>query len=99
MEKKKTKSPELGMWCLQITQKIKPRFRLNSVCDLFVEEDRPGIVTVVQGVRVECQPTRETTYTASGYGTFPENEDTVHWVHNRTDAFTTALVCDIAMVQ
>ncbi len=61
--------------------------------------DRPGIVTVVQGEWVEGQPSGENTYSAQGYGTFPENEDTVHWVYNRTDAPSTALVCDIAKVQ
>ena len=61
--------------------------------------DRPGIVTVVRGEWVEGRPTGERTFTAEGYGTFPEDEDTVHWVHNRTDAPSTALVCDIAAVQ
>jgi len=61
--------------------------------------DRPGIVTVVEGEWVEGQPSGENTYSAMGYGTFPENEDTVHWVHNRTDAPATALVCDIAKVE
>jgi len=59
-------------------------------------KDRPGIVTMVQGEWVEGQPTGEQTYTSSGYGSFPENEDTIHWVYNRTDKLTTALVCDIA---
>ena len=62
-------------------------------------EDRPGIVTMVQGEWVEGRPTGEKTYSADAYGTFPEDEDTVHWVYNRTDAFATALVCDIAKVQ
>ena len=61
--------------------------------------DRPGIVTVVQGEWVEGQPTGENTFAAQGYGTFPENEDTVHWVYNRTDSPATALVCDIAKAQ
>ena len=61
--------------------------------------DRPGIVTVVEGEWVEGQPTGENTFTAQGYGTFPENEDTVHWVYNRTDAPATALVCDIAKAE
>ena len=62
-------------------------------------KDRPGIVTMVQGEWVEGQPTGENTFTAQGYGTFPENEDTVHWVYNRTDAPATALVCDIAKAE
>lgn len=61
--------------------------------------DRPGIVTVVQGEWVEGQPTGESTFAAQGYGTFPENEETVHWVYNRTDAPATALVCDIAKAE
>ena len=61
--------------------------------------DRPGIVTVVQGEWIEGQPTGENTFSAKGYGTFPENEDTVHWVYNRTDASAIALVCDIARVE
>lgn len=61
--------------------------------------DRPGIVTVVQGEWVEGQPTGENTFAAEGYGTFPENEDTVHWVYNRTDAPAVALVCDIARAE
>jgi len=62
-------------------------------------KDRPGIVTVVQGEWVEGQPTGENTYSSDDYGTFPETENTVHWVYNRTDAPTTALVCDIARVE
>lgn len=62
-------------------------------------KDRPGIVTMVQGEWVEGQPTGENTFTAEGYGTFPENEDTVHWVYNRTEEPATALVCDIAKVE
>ncbi len=58
--------------------------------------DRPGIVTVVDGAWVEGQPSGERTFQATDFGTFPENEDTVHWVYNRTDAPATALVCDIA---
>lgn len=61
--------------------------------------DRPGIVTVVQGEWVEGQPTGERTFSAKGYGTFPENENTVHWVYNRSDSPTTALVCDIAKLE
>ncbi len=61
-------------------------------------EDRPGIVTMVQGEWVEGRPTGEQTYTADGFGTITEDEKTVHWVYNRTDAPTTALVCDIAKV-
>ena len=61
--------------------------------------DRPGIVTVVQGEWVEGRPSGESTFSARGYGSFPENEDTVHWVYNRTDAPSTALVCDIAKVE
>ncbi|SLN36216.1 cupin domain-containing protein [Roseisalinus antarcticus] len=59
-------------------------------------EDRPGIVTVVDGAWVEGQPGGERTFDAAELGTFPENEDTVHWVYNRTEAPATALVCDIA---
>lgn len=61
--------------------------------------DRPGIVTVVQGEWVEGQPTGEKTFNAEEYGTFPETEETIHWVYNRTNAPATALVCDIAKVQ
>lgn len=61
--------------------------------------DRPGIVTVVQGEWVEGQPTGENTYSSQAYGTFPENEDTVHWVYNRSNTPATALVCDIAKVE
>lgn len=61
--------------------------------------DRPGLVTMVQGEWIEGQPTGEQTFSSQGYGTFPENENTVHWVYNRTDAPATALVCDIAKVQ
>ena len=60
--------------------------------------DRPGIVTVVQGEWIEGQPTGEQSFNAEAYGTFPEREDTVHWVYNRSDAPATALVCDIAKV-
>lgn len=62
-------------------------------------KDRPGIVTVVQGEWVEGQPSGENVFTSKGYDSFPENENTVHWVYNRTDAPATALVCDIAKVQ
>ena len=58
--------------------------------------DRPGIVTMVRGEWVEGRPSGERTFRAEGYGTFAEDEDTVHWVYNRTDAPSTALVCDIA---
>lgn len=58
--------------------------------------DRPGIVSIVQGEWVEGKPTGEDTYSAEAYGTFPENENTVHWIYNRTDAPATALVCDLA---
>ena len=58
--------------------------------------DRPGIVTMVDGDWVEGKPEGEDTYSEKAYGTFPENEDTVHWIYNRTDAPATALVCDIA---
>mgnify|MGYP002623778897 CR=1 FL=1 len=60
--------------------------------------ERPGIVTMVEGEWVEGQPTGERTFNAAAYGTFPETENTVHWVYNRTDAPATALVCDIAKV-
>ncbi|MFZ5964079.1 cupin domain-containing protein [Thalassococcus sp. BH17M4-6] len=59
-------------------------------------KDRPGIVTVIDGAWVEGQPSGETTFESDTLGTFPENEDTVHWVYNRTEAPATALVCDIA---
>ena len=62
-------------------------------------KDRPGIVTVVQGEWVEGQPAGERTFTSQSLGTFPENEDTVHWVYNRTDTPATALVCDIAKAE
>ena len=62
-------------------------------------KDRPGIVTVVQGEWVEGQSTGENTFAARGYGTFPENEDTVHWVYNRTAETAIALVCDIAKAE
>ena len=61
-------------------------------------EDRPGIVTVIEGTWVEGQPGGENTFQAATLGTFPENEDTVHWVYNRSDKPATALVCDIAKV-
>ena len=61
-------------------------------------EDRPGIVTVIEGAWVEGQPDGENTFEAATLGTFPENEDTVHWVYNRSDKPATALVCDIAKV-
>jgi quercetin dioxygenase-like cupin family protein len=61
--------------------------------------DRPGIVTVIDGAWVEGQPSGENTYQASKLGAFPEREDTIHWVYNRTDAPATALVCDIAKTQ
>ena len=59
-------------------------------------KDRPGIVTVVDGAWVEGRPDGERIFEASELGTFPENESTIHWVYNRTDAPATALVCDIA---
>lgn len=58
--------------------------------------DRPGIVTMVDGAWVEGKPEGEDTYSGESYGSFPENENTVHWIYNRTDAPATALVCDIA---
>jgi len=58
--------------------------------------DRPGIVSMVDGDWVEGKPEGEDTFSAKAYGTFPENENTVHWIYNRTDAPATALVCDIA---
>ncbi len=61
-------------------------------------EDRPGIVTIIDGAWVEGQPSGEQTFQATSLGTFPETENTVHWVYNRTDAPATALVCDIAKV-
>ena len=61
--------------------------------------DRPGIVTMVRGEWVEGRPTGERTFSAEGYGTFPEDEGTVHWVYNRTDAPSMALVCDIAKAE
>jgi quercetin dioxygenase-like cupin family protein len=60
--------------------------------------DRPGIVTVIDGAWVEGRPSGERTFEAAALGTFPEKEDTVHWVYNRTDAPAVALVCDIAKV-
>jgi quercetin dioxygenase-like cupin family protein len=62
-------------------------------------KDRPGIVTVINGEWVEGQPTGEGTFSGGDLGTFPEKEDTVHWVYNRTDQPATALVCDIAKAQ
>lgn len=61
--------------------------------------DRPGIVTVIDGIWVEGQPSGERSFDAASLGTFPETEETVHWVYNRTDAPATALVCDIAKVE
>ncbi len=61
-------------------------------------KDRPGIVTVIDGAWVEGQADGENTFQATTLGTFPENEDTVHWVYNRSEASATALVCDIAKV-
>ena len=58
--------------------------------------DRPGIVTMVDGTWVEGKPGGEDVYSAEAYGTFQENEDTIHWIYNRTDTPATALVCDIA---
>lgn len=58
--------------------------------------DRPGIVTMVDGTWVEGKPEGEDIYSGDTYGSFPENENTVHWVYNRSDAPATALVCDIA---
>ncbi len=62
-------------------------------------KDRPGIVTVVKGEWVEGQSAGERSFTSQSYGTFQENEDTVHWVYNRTNAPATALVCDIAKTE
>ena len=62
-------------------------------------EDRPGIVTVIDGAWVEGQPSGENTFQVSELGTFPEREDTIHWVYNRADAPAMALVCDIAKTQ
>jgi len=61
--------------------------------------DRPGIVTVIDGAWVEGRPSGERTFQATALGTFPEKEDTVHWVYNRTDAPAIALVCDIAKAE
>jgi len=61
--------------------------------------DRPGIVTVIDGSWVEGQPSGERSFDAASLGTFPETEETVHWVYNRTEAPATALVCDIAKVE
>ncbi|WP_226627219.1 cupin domain-containing protein [Alloyangia pacifica] len=61
--------------------------------------DRPGIVTVIEGAWVEGQPDGEQTFEAAALGTFPEKEDTVHWVYNRSDAPAMALVCDIAKAE
>ncbi|WP_294610199.1 cupin domain-containing protein [uncultured Roseovarius sp.] len=61
-------------------------------------KDRPGIVTVIEGTWVEGQPDGEQKFQAATLGTFPEKEDTVHWVYNRSEAPATALVCDIAKV-
>lgn len=74
--------------------------------------DRPGIVAVVDGELIEGKPNGETTYahdsaltfaqvyqeTSMGeaYESFPETEDTVHWIYNRSDKPATALVCDLA---
>jgi quercetin dioxygenase-like cupin family protein len=58
--------------------------------------DRPGIVSMIDGNWVEGKPEGEDTYSAEDYGTFPEHEDTVHWIYNRTETPATALVCDIA---
>ena len=58
--------------------------------------DRPGIVTMVDGEWIEGKPQGEDTFNAEGYGTFPETENTVHWVYNRSDKPATALVCDLA---
>lgn len=61
--------------------------------------DRPGIVTVIDGSWVEGQLSGERSFDAASLGTFPETEETVHWVYNRTDAPATALVCDITKVE
>jgi quercetin dioxygenase-like cupin family protein len=58
--------------------------------------DRPGIVTMVDGEWIEGKPEGEDTFKAEDYGTFPETENTVHWVYNRSDLPATALVCDLA---
>ncbi len=73
---------------------------------------RPGIVSVVDGELIEGKPAGETTYAHDSvmtfaqvyqeaskgetYETFPETEDTIHWIFNRSDKSATALVCDLA---
>ncbi|PWR02727.1 hypothetical protein DKT77_10570 [Meridianimarinicoccus roseus] len=59
-------------------------------------EDRPGIVSVIDGEWIEGRPEGERAFDAAQLGTFPEREDTVHWVYNRSGGPATALVCDIA---
>ena len=62
-------------------------------------EDRPGNMTVIDGAWIEGQPSGENTSQSPELGTYPEREDTIHWVYNLTDAPAMALVCDIAKAQ
>ena len=54
---------------------------------------RPGLVAMTSGELVDGRPSGEKTY---GVGSaIIEDEDTVHWLFNRTDEPATAILCDL----
>ncbi|MDH3668593.1 MAG: cupin domain-containing protein [Paracoccaceae bacterium] len=54
---------------------------------------RPGLVAITRGELVDGRPDGEKTY---GVGTaIIEDEDTVHWLFNRTDEPAEAILCDL----
>ena len=60
---------------------------------------RPGLVKVLDGEWIEGRPEGERAYAAAGSDGILEDENTVHWVFNRSDAPATAVVCDLTPAQ
>ena len=60
---------------------------------------RPGLVKVIKGEWVEGRPDGERTYAAGDKDGILEDENTIHWFFNRSDDFSSAVVCDLTPAQ
>jgi len=56
---------------------------------------RPGLVAMTSGALVDGRESGEKTHTAAGGEAIIEDENTVHWLFNRTDEPATAILCDL----
>lgn len=56
---------------------------------------RPGLVKVLEGEWIEGRPEGERAFAADSSDGILEDENTVHWVFNRSDTPAAAVVCDL----